>query len=67
MKRYIFLLLLFFSGFSLASQAGSPGQIVGVWKSSNNKFMVKIDKVGNYFQGRIVWIEIANEIGRAHV
>lgn len=60
MKRYIFLLLLFFSGFNLAAQAGSPGQIVGVWKSSNNKFMVKIDKVGNYFQGRIVWIEIAN-------
>lgn len=60
MKRYIFLLLLFFSGFSLAAQAGDPGQIVGVWKSSNNKLMVKIDKVGNHFQGRIVWIEIAD-------
>lgn len=60
MKRYIFLLLLFFSGFILAAQAGNPDQIVGVWKSPGNTLMVKIDKVGNHFQGRIVWIKITN-------
>lgn len=57
MKRFIFLLSIFFSGFSLAAQAGNPDQIVGVWKSPSNELMIKIDKVGNYFQGRIVWLE----------
>lgn len=60
MKRYIYLLSLFFSGFSVIAQAGNPDQIVGVWKSPDNKLMVKIDKVGNHFQGRIVWIDISN-------
>lgn len=60
MKRYIFLLLLFFSGFILVAQVSDPNQIIGVWKSPGNELMVKIDKVGNHYQGRIVWIEIAN-------
>ncbi len=59
MKRYIFLFILFFSVLGLSAQAVSPEQIVGVWKTPNNKLMVKIDKVGNHFQGRIVWIDIA--------
>lgn len=59
MKRYIFLLSIFFSGFSLAAQDGNPNQIVGVWKSPSNELMIKIDKVGNHFQGRIVWLEMS--------
>lgn len=58
MKRYVFLLSFLLSSYSfLATQAGNPDQIVGVWKSSNNGIMIKIDKVGDHFQGRIVWLE----------
>lgn len=59
MKRYIFLLLIFFSGFGLAAQTGSPDLIVGVWKSSTKDLMIKIDKVGSHFQGRIVWLDLS--------
>jgi len=58
MKRYVFLLSFLLSSYSfLATQTGNPDQIVGVWKSSNNGIMIKIDKVGDHFQGRIVWLE----------
>jgi len=57
MKRYVFLLSIVISSCTLAAQAGDPEQIVGVWKSSTAGLMIKIDKVGNYFQGRIVWLK----------
>jgi len=56
MKRYIFLVLIFFSGLGIGIQAGNPNNIVGIWKSPSNDLMIKIDKIGNHFQGRIVWI-----------
>lgn len=56
MKIYIFLFLIFFSVFGIGIKAGNPNYIVGIWKSPSNDLMIKIDKVGNYFQGRIVWI-----------
>lgn len=59
MKRYFFLLLIFLSGFSLTAQTSSSDQIVGIWVSSAKDFMIKIDKVGNHFQGRIVWLDLA--------
>ena len=57
MKRYVFLLAILLNGFGLAAQVSNPDHIVGVWKSPSNKLMIKIDKVGNYFQGRIVWFD----------
>ena len=57
MKRYSFLFSILFSSLSLAAQAGYSDQIVGVWKSPKNNLMIKIDKVGDHFQGRIVWLE----------
>ena len=56
MKRYVFLLSVLLVSFSLVVQAENPDQIVGVWKSPSDGLMVKIDKVGDHFQGRIVWI-----------
>jgi len=60
MKRYVFLLSIVLSSCSLVAQAGDPDQIVGVWKSPTAGVMIKIDKVGNYFQGRIVWLNTAD-------
>ncbi len=57
MKRYIFLISIIFYALSLSAQANNPDHILGVWKSPSNNLMIKIDKVGNHFQGRIVWLE----------
>lgn len=61
MKRYVLLLSIFAIGLSLSAQTESPDIIVGVWKSSTNDLMIKIDKVGNHFQGRIVWLDATAE------
>ena len=45
------------SSLSIVAQTGDPNQIVGIWKSPSNEFMIKIDKLGNQFQGRIIWLE----------
>lgn len=57
MKRYFFLFSVVLSSCGLAAQAENPDLILGVWKSSSEGLMIKIDKVGNNFQGRIVWLE----------
>ena len=57
MKKYILLLSVIFCSLSLIAQAGDPHKILGVWKSSSQGLMIKIDKVGDHFQGRIVWLQ----------
>jgi uncharacterized protein (DUF2147 family) len=57
MKRYTLLILIFVYAVTFGSQAGDSDKIIGVWKSPDNAYMVKIDKVGDHFQGRIVWLE----------
>ena len=56
MKRYAFLFFIIIGSCSLSAQANDPDQIVGIWKSPSEGMMIKIDKVGNHFQGRIVWL-----------
>lgn len=56
MKRYSFIFIALISFAALASQAGDPGKIVGVWKSPDDSYLIKIDRVGDYIQGRIVWL-----------
>ena len=43
---------LVFTGF----QTNDADAIEGVWKSPDGKLMVKMDKMGNAYQGRIVWL-----------
>jgi len=57
MKKCFLFLSIAFSALSLIAQAGDPDQILGVWKSPSKGLMIKIDKVGNHFQGRIVWLQ----------
>jgi len=61
MKRYFFLLSIILGSCSLIAQANDPDQIVGIWKSPSEGLMIKIDKVGSHFQGRIVWLNIAEK------
>lgn len=36
-------------------------RLEGVWEPSNGRARVKIDKVGNKYYGRIVWLKEAND------
>ena len=57
MKRYtLFILILIYTA-TLGGQAGNADKIIGVWKSPDNSYMIKIDKIGDHFQGRIVWLD----------
>jgi len=58
--NYLFLsILIFFGSFQVTAQ--NPDDIVGIWKHSNGKFMVKIDRIGNTYQGRITWLAVASD------
>jgi uncharacterized protein (DUF2147 family) len=63
MKRYAFLFSIIICTASVAAQAGESDEIVGLWKSSSQQLMIKIDKVGDHFQGRIVWLGGSGENG----
>ena len=63
MKRIILSTL-----FSLAVLAASFAQgseeadrLVGVWEPSHGKAKVKIDKIGDKYYGKIVWLKIPND------
>ncbi|MCC5931920.1 MAG: DUF2147 domain-containing protein [Cyclobacteriaceae bacterium] len=53
MKRFLIISLIFVS--FISSVQSSPDAIVGVWKTKGDKYMVRIDKVGQFYQGRIIW------------
>ena len=58
-----FLSLILLIGLSLPAEANGD-KLVGVWKPSNGRSMVKIDKIGNKYYGRVVWLlEPNNEDG----
>ncbi len=64
MKKWILsaLVAVFSIGISTAQSDGD--KLVGVWQPSEGTAMVKIDKIGNKYFGRIVWLkEPLNEDG----
>lgn len=59
MKNRIYLLLLFAFLFSTVVTYGQQADdLIGVWEPSNGKVKVKIEKLGNKYFGRIVWLKI---------
>lgn len=67
MKNLLFTLLLAFSSSILFAQPESDA-ILGVWETGSGKARVKIDKVGDKFYGKIVWLrEPLNEEGKPKV
>ena len=61
MKRSQLFPALLFTVISFNSIAENPDQILGVWKSSSDDVIIKIDKIGDEFQGRIVWFKTSND------
>ncbi len=67
MKNFICLLLIVFSSPILYAQTESDA-ILGVWETGSGKARVKIDKVGDKFYGKVVWLrEPLNEEGKPKV
>ncbi len=54
--KFIFSILIFFS-VSLRLTAQNPDDILGTWKHSDGKLLVKIDRIGDTYQGRITWLD----------
>jgi len=61
MKNVLMLLLLgCFTFFSSTAEGGGDDEadkLVGVWQPSDGRSYIKIDKIGNKFYGRIVWLK----------
>lgn len=55
MKRTILLVTLGLF-VSLGAFATDGDKLVGVWKPSDGRSLIKVDKIGNKFYGRIVWL-----------
>lgn len=65
MKKIIILIIAFLSIIFSTKAQKNADDIVGVWLTGSGKAHVKIDKVGNYYFGRIVWLkEPLNELGK---
>ncbi len=58
-KLSLFILLVSF--FSSVSFASDGEKLVGLWKPSDGRSMIKIEKIGNKFYGRIVWLLEPND------
>jgi len=56
------LLSIFISAFTLfqlsAQDSNEADRLVGVWEPSHGKAKIKIDKIGEKYYGKIVWLKI---------
>lgn len=65
MKKLTLLIFAFVSILFSAKAHKNADDIVGVWLTGSGKAHVKIDKVGNYYFGRIVWLkDPLNDLGK---
>ena len=57
MKKLLLITVTIISSLFTAFAQNNNEDIVGVWETGNGKARVKIDKVGDYYFGRIVWLK----------
>jgi len=56
------MITLFFALMTFGVSAQDEGDVlIGVWEPSHGKARVKIDKIGNKYYGRIVWLKEPND------
>ncbi len=59
--KFLFgVLALALFSFGFASE-GEEDKLIGVWQPSDGRSYVKIDKIGNKFYGRVVWLKEPND------
>ncbi|MES2380129.1 MAG: DUF2147 domain-containing protein [Bacteroidota bacterium] len=57
MKKLLLITVTIISSLFTAFAQQNNDDIVGVWETGNGKARVKIDKVGDYYFGRIIWLK----------
>jgi uncharacterized protein (DUF2147 family) len=61
MKQLILSLFVLAMSVNVMAQEGDPDRLIGVWEPSHGKAKVKIDKIGEKYYGRIVWLREPND------
>ena len=61
MKSYFFIGAFFLLQTFAFGQATNGDQLLGVWEPSNGKARVKIEKIGEKYYGKIVWLKEPND------
>ncbi len=60
MKKFLLFAGICFVSMNLLAQIGAD-DISGVWKNGEGTAMIKIDKVKDTYQGKIVWLKEPND------
>lgn len=61
MKSYLLIGAFFLLQTFAFAQATNGDQLLGVWEPSNGKARVKIEKIGEKYYGKIVWLKEPND------
>jgi uncharacterized protein (DUF2147 family) len=62
MKQLILMTLVaLFMGATSAMAQDAGDKLIGIWEPSNGKARVKIEKIGNKYYGKIVWLKEPND------
>lgn len=61
MKYLIVIFALITSPLLSLAQDADADRILGVWEPSNGKARVKVEKIGNKYYGKIVWLKEPND------
>ena len=62
MNKFLTILLLaFFTSPTIFAQSKDADKLVGVWQPSAGRSYIKVDKIGNKFYGRVVWLKEPND------
>lgn len=61
MKTFLFICSLLLSATTGIAQSAEADRLLGVWEPSNGKARVKIEKIGDKYYGKIVWLREPND------
>lgn len=56
LSKTLLLPFFFLFTFTLAAQSDEGDRLIGVWEPSHGKARVKVEKIGNKYFGKIVWL-----------
>ncbi|MFM7726174.1 MAG: DUF2147 domain-containing protein, partial [Flavobacteriales bacterium] len=61
MKSLLLICSLFLTSSLAFAQNSEADKLLGVWEPSNGKARVKIEKIGEKYYGKIVWLREPND------
>jgi uncharacterized protein (DUF2147 family) len=61
MKSLLLICAVFLSATLGIAQSTEADRLLGVWEPSNGKARVKIEKIGDKYYGKIVWLKEPND------